>query len=86
MVGCTDCPSDDALSPGPIDPLFRRILWIALIVNGGMFFVEIVASQFGDSVSLQADSLDFFGDAASYAISLFVLGMGPTFEGACCSF
>ncbi|MCL4144476.1 UNVERIFIED_CONTAM: hypothetical protein GTU68_055104 [Idotea baltica] len=40
-----------------------------------MFFVEIVASQIGDSMSLQADALDFIGDAANYAISLFVLGM-----------
>jgi Co/Zn/Cd efflux system component len=27
------------------------------------------------SASLQADALDFFGDAANYAISLFVIGM-----------
>jgi Co/Zn/Cd efflux system component len=40
-----------------------------------MFVVEIVASQLGDSISLQADALDFFGDAVNYAISLFVLGM-----------
>jgi len=40
-----------------------------------MFVVEIVASYFGDSISLQADALDFLGDAANYAISLFVLGM-----------
>ncbi len=29
------------------------------------------------SASLQADALDFFGDAANYAISLFVIGMAP---------
>lgn len=73
MVGCTDC------SPQPSnnhkDPVFRKVLWIALVVNFGMFVVEIVASYFGDSASLQADALDFFGDAANYAISLFVLGM-----------
>jgi Co/Zn/Cd efflux system component len=40
-----------------------------------MFFVEIVASQLGDSLSLQADALDFFGDSANYAISLFVVGI-----------
>ena len=75
MPGCTECPSD-AISPAnSVDPIFRRILWIALISNGAMFFVEIVASYLGDSMSLQADALDFFGDAANYAISLFVLGM-----------
>jgi len=75
MVGCTDCPSDAALAGGNKDPIFRRVLWVALIVNGGMFVVEIIASQLGGSMSLQADALDFFGDAANYAISLFVLGM-----------
>ena len=75
MQGCTSCPSDAAKGSEQIDPIFRRILWVALIVNGGMFIVEIIASQISDSVSLQADALDFFGDAANYAISLFVLGM-----------
>jgi len=75
MVGCTDCPSDSVTASGARDPVFRRVLWIALLVNGGMFVVEIIAAQMGGSMSLQADALDFFGDAANYAISLFVLGM-----------
>lgn len=75
MPGCTNCPSDSAAASKPIDPLFRHVLWIALIANAAMFVVEMVASQLGDSISLQADALDFFGDATNYAISLFVLGM-----------
>lgn len=75
MPGCTNCPSDTALNKETIDPVFRRVLWVALIANAAMFVVEIVASQVGNSVSLQADALDFFGDATNYAISLFVLGM-----------
>lgn len=74
MPGCTDCPSDVAQRDSA-DPVFRRVLWIALLANLSMFFVEIVASQIGDSMSLQADALDFFGDSANYAISLFVAGM-----------
>ncbi|WP_260582932.1 cation transporter [Sphingopyxis sp. PET50] len=57
------------------DPKWRRVLWIALIVNAGMFAVEIVAGVAADSRSLQADALDFLGDAANYAISLGVAGM-----------
>lgn len=53
---------------------FSKVLWIALLANFLMFIIEIVASYIGDSVSLQADALDFFGDTANYAISLFVLG------------
>jgi Co/Zn/Cd efflux system component len=40
-----------------------------------MFVVEIAAGLAGDSRSLQADALDFFGDAANYTISLAVAGM-----------
>ncbi len=56
------------------DPIFRRVLWFALVVNASMFFIEFFASEVGDSVSLKADALDFFADSANYAISLFVVG------------
>lgn len=56
-------------------PRFRRMLWAALVINAAMFIVEIVAGMAAGSSSLQADSLDFLGDAANYAVSLFVLGM-----------
>jgi Co/Zn/Cd efflux system component len=56
-------------------PRWRRALWIALAINGGFFVVEIVAGAAAGSASLQADALDFFGDAANYAISLGVAGM-----------
>ncbi len=73
MVACNDCSV--ASKDQSQNPVFRKVLWIALLVNLAMFFVEIIASHIGDSMSLQADALDFFGDAANYAISLFVLGM-----------
>ena len=40
-----------------------------------MFLVEGVSGLLGDSVSLQADALDFLGDAANYGIGLAVLGL-----------
>lgn len=58
-----------------VDPRWRRALWIALIVNAGMFLAELAAGEIADSRSLQADALDFFGDAANYAISLGVAGL-----------
>lgn len=73
MVACNDCSV--ATNDQSQNPVFRKVLWVALLVNLLMFFVEIIASHVGDSMSLQADALDFFGDAANYAISLFVLGM-----------
>ena len=51
----------------------RALLIIALIINASMFVIEMVASQIGDSMSLRADAMDFFSDAANYAISLTLL-------------
>lgn len=57
---------------------YRRVLWIALAVNAAMFAVELAAGIGAHSTSLLADALDFFGDAANYGISLFVLGMAAS--------
>jgi Co/Zn/Cd efflux system component len=51
------------------------VLWAVLSINALMFVVEIAAGLAAGSASLQADALDFLGDAANYAISLFVVGM-----------
>jgi Co/Zn/Cd efflux system component len=75
MPGCNHCPADEAAKSTVVDPGFRKVLWIALIANAAMFFIEVGASWTAGSVSLLADSLDFGGDAANYALSLFVLGM-----------
>lgn len=58
-----------------VDPRFRRALWIALAVNALMFVAEVAASWSSGSVSLLADAVDFFGDAANYGLSLAVLSM-----------
>ena len=75
MPGCNHCPADEAAKSTAVDPGFRKVLWIALVANAAMFFIEVGASWSAGSVSLLADSLDFGGDAANYALSLFVLGM-----------
>ena len=54
-------------------PRYRKILWIALIVNALMFVVEIASGLSAGSLSLLADAVDFAGDAMNYAISLAVL-------------
>jgi Co/Zn/Cd efflux system component len=71
-MACTSCPADMANPKN--DPRWRRILWIALIVNAVMFFVEMIAGAAADSRALQADALDFLGDTANYAASLAVVG------------
>jgi len=71
------CAHDHNAKPA-VDPRYRRALWVALVLNALMFFVEFAASWSSGSVSLLADSIDFFGDAGNYAISLAVLGMAVT--------
>lgn len=41
----------------------RRVLWAVLIINAAMFVVEVAAGLAAGSASLQADALDFLGDA-----------------------
>lgn len=69
------CCSHDSCSTAAPDPRFRKALWVALVLNALMFLVELGASWSSGSVSLMADSIDFFGDAANYALSLAVLAM-----------
>jgi Co/Zn/Cd efflux system component len=72
-----DCCSHDHhhADPNRGNPAYRRVLWAVLAINATMFLVEIGAGLAAGSASLQADALDFLGDAANYAISLFVVGM-----------
>ena len=51
----------------------RQVLWLAFLINAVMFLVEGSAGLLSHSVSLQADALDFLGDSATYALSLFVV-------------
>ena len=62
--------------PAPVkqNSKFRTALWIALVINLIMFLVELIGGAYAHSSALWADSLDFFGDAVNYAISLAVLG------------
>lgn len=66
---CDDEPTFDGASNA-----YRRVLWAVIAINAGLFAVEIVAGTLADSRALVADSLDFLGDTATYALSLWVIG------------
>ena len=53
---------------------YKRRLWLVIAINAAMFMVEMGAGALAGSRALQADALDFFGDSATYAISLAVIG------------
>ncbi len=68
--GCSGSPKFDGLNP-----TYKLILWVVIIINASMFLVEMAAGQLAGSQALQADALDFLGDAMTYGISLAVIGM-----------
>lgn len=50
-----------------------RVLYLALAINALMFVIEFSAGWLAGSTALLGDSLDMFGDASVYALTLFVL-------------
>lgn len=72
MPGC--CAGSCSSAQAIVDPRYRRILWLALVINFLMFGVELAGGLTAGSVALLADAVDFLGDAGNYAVSLLVLG------------
>ncbi|PID35921.1 MAG: cation transporter [Rhodobacterales bacterium] len=54
---------------------YKRRIWAVIAINAAMFVVEMTAGHLAGSQALQADALDFFGDAVTYGLSLAVIGM-----------
>lgn len=67
------CCNDESRFDGAT-PAFRRVLWVVIVLNAAMFVAEMAAGLFAGSLALQADSLDFLGDTATYALSLWAIG------------
>ncbi|ANW05413.1 cation transporter [Bradyrhizobium icense] len=74
MADCC-CPPPLNLRKPEESAALKRVLWAVLGINAVMFLVEVGAGLAAGSASLQADAMDFLGDAANYGISLFVVGM-----------
>lgn len=70
MSGC--CGNNQAFDG--MSKNYKRRLWAVIAINAAMFFVEMTAGQMAGSQALKADALDFFGDAATYGMSLAVIG------------
>ena len=70
MAGC--CGHDAKFDGVSAD--YKRRLWTVIALNAVMFAVEMTAGHMAKSQALQADALDFLGDALTYGISLAVIG------------
>ena len=69
MSGCCEEKVFDGLSPA-----YKRALIIVIAINATMFVIEMCAGMASGSQALKADALDFAGDAATYGLSLAVIG------------
>lgn len=58
----------------------RRVLIIVMAINFVMFAIEFGGGVWAHSSALMADSVDMFGDALVYALSLYALGRGARWE------
>ncbi|CAG1065289.1 hypothetical protein BAC1_00868 [uncultured bacterium] len=72
MSGC--CDHDCALER--LRERQRGTLRAVLVINALMFLVIVAAALYGRSSALLADSLDNFGDALTYGLSLYAVGQG----------
>jgi len=72
MTGCCD----NNCSLNPAQERQRRTLKIVLAINAVMFGVIVSAAIVSKSSSLLSDSLDNFGDAFTYALSLYAVAQG----------
>lgn len=58
----------------------RRVLIIVMVINFVMFVAEFGGGLIAGSSALMADSVDMFGDALVYALSLYALSRGSRWE------
>jgi Co/Zn/Cd efflux system component len=58
----------------------RGTLQIVLGINAVMFIVIVIASFYGRSTALLADSLDNLGDALTYGLSLYAVSRGAAIK------
>lgn len=68
--GCSGNQQFDGFDSG-----YKRMLWVVIVINAAMFLVEMSAAKLAGPQVLQADALDFLGEAMTYGFGLAVIGM-----------
>lgn len=74
------CCEDKAEALNALRERQGRVLKLVLAVNATMFVVELVAGLRGKSTALLGDSLDMFGDAVVYGVSLYAIQRAPVWR------
>lgn len=68
------CGCGAAVKVDGATPAYRRILMAVIAINGAAFLAIAGGAALQGSASLGANALDFLADAATYGISLAVIG------------
>lgn len=68
------CGCGHAVAFDGATPAYRRTLGWVIAINAGAFAVIAIGSIVAASASLAANTLDFLADAATYGLSLWVIG------------
>lgn len=71
-MSCPSCESAKDLAHAT--PLYRRALWLVVLLNAGYGAVEIVGGFLSGSQALKADALDFLGDGLITFLGLLAIG------------
>lgn len=70
MGSCCESKADEL---GALRARQGRVLYVVLAINAAMFLVEFISGWLARSTALLGDSLDMFGDASVYALTLYAL-------------
>jgi Co/Zn/Cd efflux system component len=71
-----DCCDDKACALDALRERQSATLTVVLAINAVMFVVEAAGGILASSTALLSDSLDDFGDAVTYALSLYAVAQG----------
>ena len=75
-----DCCEDKACTIEVLRERQSSTLKLVLAINALMFLVELAAGLMAGSTALLSDSLDNFGDALTYGLSLYAVARGARYK------
>jgi len=68
-----DCCNIETYLSKEVRQKLKVVLYLVFFINAVMFLLELISGIVAHSNALVADSLDMFGDAFVYGLSLFIL-------------
>ena len=80
LVQITDGNAELSKKPPNISPIYKRALWIVVLLNVGYGMIEIFGGYIAHSQALKADALDFLGDGLITLSGIIAIGWSMTWR------